>query len=222
MIYNVSEPFAHCVLTTHYLPWREKFRWGWLKNGECQLIELGEWSMNGGIVSSKSTPRIDILRKLLSEANPEAQLVTGCAGVVLEAVLDFLTRTYECAVPRRRTKPTVGDLLPAINKKLRAALRVEIHDNPLPAGGVAPTMMLGDAVNKIEKFAQLRNIMGCHFNELAFHLKDATGIEFGKTVLELADGLLHPDHGWPASDKSGEYWSNGSKSRRLFPFKQPS
>ncbi len=221
MIYNVSEYFAHCVVTTHYLPWREKFRWGWLKNGECQLIELGEWSMNGGVVGSKSTPRIDVLRNLVAEAKPDAQLVTACAGVVLEAVLTFLTRTYECAVPQRRTKPTLGDLLPAVNKKLRAALRVEIHDSPVAEGAAAPTVMIGDALNKIEQFAALRNIMGCHFNDIAFQLKDASGVEFGKMVLELADGLLHPEHGWPASDKSGEYWSNGKKSRRLFPLKQP-
>lgn len=108
-----------------------------------------------------------------------------------------------------------------MNKKLRGALRVEIHDTPVAAGADAPTIMVGEALNKIEELVALRNIMGCHFNEIAFHLKDANGVEFGKMVLELADGLLHPEHGWPASDKSGEFWSNGKKSRRLFPLKQP-
>ncbi len=211
MIYNVSERFAHCVLTTHYMPWREKFRWGWLKNGECQLIELGDWSLENGVVSSKSTPRVEVLRGLLAVAKPDAQVVSACAGVVLEAVLDFLTRTYECAVPRRRTKPTLGDLLPAMNKKLRAALRVEIHDAPVTAGVAAPAVLIGEVLTQIEEFAGLRNIIGCHFNEIAFQLQDASGIEFGRMVLELADALLHPEHGWPASDKSGEYLDQWEK-----------
>jgi energy-coupling factor transporter ATP-binding protein EcfA2 len=222
MLYDVSERFAQCVLTTHYLSWREKFRWGFLKNGECQLIELGEWSMDGGVVGSKSVPRVDVLRNLLSEAKPEAQCVCACAGVIVEAVLDFLTRTYECAVPRRRTKPTLGDLLPAVKKKLRDVLRVEIHDTAVANGSKAPTIMLGEKLNKIEEFAQLRNVMGAHFNELAFQLKDADGIKFGEMVSDLADALVHPEHGWPASDKTGECWTNSKKSRRLFPLKQPS
>ena len=35
--------------------------------------------------------------------------------------------------------------------------------------------------------------MGRRFNGPAFHLREASGIGFGKIVLELADGLLHPE-----------------------------
>jgi len=35
--------------------------------------------------------------------------------------------------------------------------------------------------------------MGRRFNGPVFHLREASGIEFGKIVLELADGLLHPE-----------------------------
>jgi energy-coupling factor transporter ATP-binding protein EcfA2 len=222
MVYDVSQRFAHCLLTTHYRPWREKFRWGYLQKGECQFVELGEWSWVDGIVTSKSTPRIDRLQVHLAEALPEPSDVCACAGVILEALLDFLTLRYECAVPRRRTKPTLGDLLPAMNKKLRAALRVEVHDIPVAVGAAAPTVELGGILDKLQKVAQLRNLMGCHFNEIAFHLSGKDGIEFGQLVLELARAVVHPEHGWPASDKSGEYWTNSGKSRRLFPLKQPS
>jgi energy-coupling factor transporter ATP-binding protein EcfA2 len=221
MVYDVSQRFAHCLLTTHYLPWREKFRWGYLKKGECQFIELGGWSWADGIVTSKSTPRIEILKSHLAAALPEPSDVCASAGVILEALLDFMTLRFECAVPRRRTKPTLGDLLPAINKKLRAALRVEVHDTPIAVGATAPTVQLGKILDKLEKLAQLRNIMGCHFNQIAFHLSGKDGIEFGKLVLELAEALIHPEHGWPGSDKSGEYWTNSGKSRRLYPLKQP-
>lgn len=222
MLYDISKRFAHCILTTHYTPWKEKYRWGYLKKGECHFVELGEWTWAGGIVRSGSTPRVERLRLQLAEALPEASEVCASAGVILEALLDFLTLQYGCAVPRGRAKPTLGALLPSVNKKLRAALRVEMHDSPIAAGTSVSSVELGSILNKLEKLAQLRNIMGCHFNEMAFRLQATDGLEFGRLVLELADALVHPDHGWPGSDKSGEYWTNSGKSRRLYPLKQPS
>ncbi len=222
MLYEISKRFAHCILTTHYTPWKEKYRWGYLKKGECQFVELGEWSWAGGIVRSGSTPRVERLRKQLGEPLPEVSEVCASAGVILEAVLDFLTLQYGCAVPRRRTKPTLGDLLPAVKAKLRTALRVEMHDSPIAAGTAAPTIQLGPILNKLDKLSQLRNVMGCHFNEMAFKLQGKDGLEFGRLVLDLADALIHADHGWPGSDRSGEYWTNSGKSRRLYPLQRPS
>jgi hypothetical protein len=86
-------------------------------------------------------------------------------------------------------------------RNLRSALRVEIHNTPVADGTAAQVLLAGDILNKTEQFASLRNITGCHFDDLAFHLREARGIECGKLVLELADGFLHPEHGWPASDK---------------------
>lgn len=222
MLYDISQKFAHCILTTHYTPWKEKYRWGFLKKGECHFVELGDWTWSDGIVRSGSTPRVERLRTQLGEPLPEVSEVCASAGVILEALLDFLTLQYGCAVPRRREKPTLGDLLPNVNKKLRAVLRVEMHDTPIGAGAAAPTIELGTILNRLDKLSQLRNIMGCHFNEMAFKLPGKDGLEFGRLVLELADALIHSEHGWPGSDKSGEYWTNSGKSRRLYPLKQPS
>jgi energy-coupling factor transporter ATP-binding protein EcfA2 len=222
MLYDISKGFAHCILTTHYQPWREKFRWGHLQTGECQFVELGSWTWAEGIVTSKSTPRVEVLRAHLAEALPEPADVCACAGVTLEAVLDFLTLQYECSLPRRRTNLALRELLQAIKKNLRASLRVEMHDMPVGAGVTPPTVMLGPVLDKLEKFAQARNIIGCHFNEMAFRLPGKDGLDFGRLVLELADAVIHPEDGWPVSDKSGEYWTNSGKSRRLYPLRQPS
>jgi hypothetical protein len=218
MLYTISKSFAHCVLTTHYTPWKEKYRWGFLKNGECQFIELGKWSWDDGIISLGTKLRIERLREQLSEPLFEVSEVCATAGVILEAVLDFLTLQFNCAVPRRRTKPTLGDLLPPINKKLRQVLRVEIYDK---GGSIFRTVQLGPILDKLDKLVQLRNVMGAHFNELAFKLQDKDGLNFAQLVLELADAIVDAEHGWPGSDKSGEYWSNSGKSRRLYPLKQP-
>jgi hypothetical protein len=33
MLYDQAVTFRHCIITTHYRPWKEKLRWGWLQNG---------------------------------------------------------------------------------------------------------------------------------------------------------------------------------------------
>jgi len=67
----------------------------------------------------------------------------------------------------------------------------------------------------------VRNVFGCHFNDLSFDLLDTDAIGFGKGVLELIDTLADPDAGWPRNPKSGKYWSNSGETRRLHPLKQP-
>lgn len=218
MLYDVSQKFAHCILTTHYTPWKEKYKWGQLAKGECQFLELGKWTWNEGIISFGTRLRIDRLRELLSDALPEISEAVGSAGIILEALLDFITLQYNCAVPRRRIKPTLADLLPSINKKLRGGLRVEMYDK----SALLRTVHLGPILDELGKLLPMRNIVGAHYNELAFQLPGKDGKKFAQLVLELADALVDPEHGWPASDRSGEYWTNSGKTRRLYPLQQPS
>jgi energy-coupling factor transporter ATP-binding protein EcfA2 len=218
LLYVVSQKFAHCVLTTHYTPWKEKYRWGKLKTGECQFIELGKWSFDDGIVGRGTTLRIERLREQLSVSHPEVTEVSATAGVVLEALLDFLTLTFNCGVPRRIGKPTLGDLLPPIKPKLRKALRVEVYDQP---DLLTQEIELGPILDKLEKLVQVRNVVGAHYNQLAFELPDKDGLDFAQFVLELADAIVDAEHGWPASEKSGSYWTNSGRSRRLYPLKSP-
>jgi energy-coupling factor transporter ATP-binding protein EcfA2 len=222
MLYDETLKFRHCIITTHYIPWREKFRWGMLKSVESQFIELDSWNPSSGISISKNTPRIDVLKGLLSNSKPDSQLVSSCAGVILESILSFLVRTYECALPVRRTKPTLGDLLSAINKKLRASLCLEDYDASVTPAAKITEHNLGTSLDNLEKIAGVRNVIGCHFNDVAFCLPPTDAIEFGKQVLLLAETIIDPECGWPISDKSGSYWSNKSKTKRLLPLKQPS
>jgi hypothetical protein len=222
MLYDISQKFAHCILTTHYTPWKEKYRWGFLKKGECHFVEFRRMDLGRRHYASGSTSRVERLRAQLSEPLPEVSEICASAGVILEVVLDFLTLQYGCAVPRSRTKPTLGDLLPAVKAKLRTVLRVEIHNPPIAPAAAAPTIQLGPILNKLETLSQVRNIMGCHFNDKAFYIPGKDGLAFGRLVLELAEALIDADHGWPGSDRSGEYWTNSGRSRRLYPLKRPS
>lgn len=223
MIYGVSEKFRHTILTTHYRPWREKFRWGMLKPDQmCHFAELKRWTLADGMALTGSVPEIERLKTLLGDSSPDVQSICAKAGVILEAILDFLTLKYGCAVPRRPAGTyTLGDLLPAINGKLLAALKVEAIDHSSGPPPAITETELKPLLDQISAIAQARNVMGAHFNQLAFDLYPADGLKFAQLVEELADALLCTDHGWPGKDKSGSYWSNGGDTRRLHPLKKP-
>ncbi|OCC22366.1 hypothetical protein MB02_17180 [Croceicoccus estronivorus] len=225
MIYEVSKNFRHTIVTTHYRPWREKYRWGWLKPGQaCQFVELTGWAIDDGIRLISSLPEIDRLKNLLAESPVDPQAICSKAGVILEAVLDYLTQKYECRVPRRQGAAyTLGDLLPAIDNKLRDALKVELRDGLTDAS--APSheiILLKPMLDELTRIAQARNAFGAHFKAISFELLDTDAIGFAKQVVQLVDALTHPEHGWPSSDKSGSYWRNNGDSRRLHPLKRPS
>jgi energy-coupling factor transporter ATP-binding protein EcfA2 len=225
MIYEVSAGFQHTIVTTHYRPWREKYRWGWLKPGQaCQFVELTGWAIDDGIRIISSLPEVDRLRGLLAEAPIDPQAICSKAGVILEAVLDYLTLKYECAVPRRHGAAfTLGDLLPAIESKLREALKVELRDGIAdPAAASTTTVELKPIFDELTRIAQARNAFGAHFKAISFELLDADAVGFAKHVLLLVDALTHPEDGWPSNDKSGSYWRNSADSRRLHPLKKPS
>ena len=103
MLYAEALRFRHCIITTHYRPWKQKLRWGWLQHGQCQFVELTKWTSSQGLTLTRSLPDVERLRQLLAETPPDPQLVCAKAGVVLEAALDFLTQLYECSIPRART-----------------------------------------------------------------------------------------------------------------------
>lgn len=225
MIYEVSKDFRHTIVTTHYRPWREKYRWGWLKPGQaCQFVELTGWGIDDGIRLISSLPEIDRLKTLLSESPVDPQAICSKAGVILEAVLDYLTQKYECRVPRRQSGAyTLGEFLLAIDGKLRDAMKVELRDGLADAS--APphdTIPLKPILDELQRIAQARNAIGAHFKAISFELLDTDAIGFAKHVVQLVDALTHPEHGWPSSDKSGSYWRNSGDSRRLHPLKKPS
>jgi hypothetical protein len=112
MLYAEALRFRHCIITTHYRPWRERFRWGWLKSGQVHFVELTKWTPETGMSLMRSVPDLERLKKLLSETSPDLQSICSKVGVMLEAALSFLTLHYECSLPRKAAGVyTLGDLL---------------------------------------------------------------------------------------------------------------
>lgn len=219
VLYAQAQRFRHVVITTHYQAWREKYRWGWLRNGQCQWVELGEWTALSGICSSKSLsePLVE-LQSLLQQVPPSPQLQCASAGVLLEAICNFLTEKYECDVPRRKGgRLTLGDMLPKIPRKLRDALRVEV----LQVDTSYVVVPLSAMISELQDMVQVRNIIGAHYNDLAQQMPAADAKRFATLVHELGAALICSEEGWPASEKSGSYWSTKSETRRMHPLKKP-
>ncbi len=222
VLYDEASNFRHCVITTHYRPWRQKLRWGWLKNGQCQFVELSKWTNATGLTLVRTIPDVEQLRTLLAANPPDPQLVCAKGGVILEAVLDFITLLYECSVPRRASGLyTLGELLPAIKPKLRDALEVEIQVKDTSGAITYQKKGLSPIITELDRIARVRNVVGCHFNALSFDLLDSDALGFGQLVLELVEAVADPDGGWPRNDKSGKYWANAGETRRLHPLQQP-
>jgi energy-coupling factor transporter ATP-binding protein EcfA2 len=224
MIYEVSKQFQHTIVTTHYRPWREKYRWGWLKPDQpCQFVELGPWSMDNGLKDVGSLSEVERLRTLLGATPVDTQSVCGKAGVILEAALDFLTQRYECSVTRRfGAAYTLGDLIPSVKGKLREALVIERREIGTNGAVVETKVPLKAILDEIERIVHVRNLFGAHFKAISFEMLDSDGIHFAQHVLLLMDALTHPEHGWPNNDKSGSYWRNSGDTRRMHPLKKPS
>lgn len=224
MLYSQAQHFQHCIFTTHYGPWRQKYRWGFLKTGDCAFVELGRWTLDDGITLIGAVPELERLRRLLSDSTPDVQAACSKAGVVLEAVLNFLTLQYQCAVPRKHDGSyALGDLLPSITKKLKEALAIEIISADASGARVAQKrIMLEPVLSELDKIRNVRNLSGAHFNALSFELLDTDALRFAQLVFDLASAVIDEEHGWPKSDKSGSYWSNSGDTRRLHPLKKPS
>lgn len=223
MLYSEALKFRHCIISTHYRPWKQKLRWGWLQNGQCQFVELTRWTAANGLTIVNSIPDVERLRKLAAETPPDCQLVCSKAGVILEAALDFLTLQYECAVPRKQSGSyTVGELLPAVSGKLRQALRIEVLTGTEGSGHrLYKTVSLGPYLDEISRIAQARNVFGCHFNQISFELLDTDALGFGQQVLGLIEVLVDGEAGWPKNGKSGEYWQTAGATRKLYPYRKP-
>lgn len=221
LVYDTAKKFRHAVVTTHYRPWKEKYRWGALRPDQpFQFVELKNGTSSSGISTGDIMPEIAHLKAYLAASPVDHQTICAKAGVILEMILDYLVQKYECRVPRKKdNRFTLGELLPAVDKKLRGALEIVEID---ASGNEMSRRPLGQIFSDIENIVQVRNATGAHFNEIAQHLPEHDVVSFARHVESLFDALVHPDHGWPNNDKTGIYWKNQGDSRRLFPLKRPS
>ncbi|MBC2602515.1 hypothetical protein [Puniceicoccus vermicola] len=219
--------FHHVIITSHYQPLRFKFRWGILTKSQVEFLELGQWSLEGGLCLSKGPDsEVAFLRRYLKEAE-DASTIAAKSGVVLERMLDFLTGIYQCKLPRNpgaEQRWTLDHYKGGLEgeKKLMPILRCDHLDEE---GNVSRSVDLAPLLENIFAKLQFRNAIGCHFKELAGHFDEiGEAIGLGNATLALADAICDENNTLPDSCKDGLSWKNrGEKvTRRLYPLLKPS
>lgn len=223
MICAVTKEFRHTLITTHYGPWRHKYRWGMIKGAHpCQFVHLLGTGLDGIIRATGSIPEIERLRAMTQQQPSDLQAIVGKAGVVLEALLGFVAERYGCRLPYKPNgKHTLGDLLPNVKGKLREQLHIEFVEIDGATETVQKTVQFKGILDEISSIVTVRNEVGAHFNVDGFDVTDAKALAFADHVLTLADAMICPEHGWPSSEKSGSHWSNSGGTRRMKPLKEP-
>lgn len=215
MLHEQSKIFNQIIVTTHYRPWKDRYKHTRSAVANIDVIELGPWSLQNGIQISQFKNAMTELKGSISTGVFDRQVVASKAGIVLESILDFLTIKYSCALPRNgRNEYTLGDLVGGIDSKLSKLLKIkknnnETHLKPLLDASVSAQW--------------IRNCVGCHFNLKGSDVTDQEVIDFAKAVIAIADAVICPDcFSWPKKN-SGSYWHCSCKDNQLelHPLTQP-
>jgi recombinational DNA repair ATPase RecF len=216
-LYQVSSRFAHVLVTTHYRPWKEKFRMGLLRHKDADIIELYDSPITEGLaIGSLRRPERELLRELLASGE-DLQSIAAKAGVLLEQLLYFIAHVYACPLPcgKHQDGWTLGEYLNGMNKELKKAMNTQRSNGEGALTGEA--VKIGEMLDELGKHAKLRNVVGCHFNQLAAMLPESDAMKFGTEVLALADALVDHDGELPTNDEAGQCWASSSGGLRLYP-----
>jgi energy-coupling factor transporter ATP-binding protein EcfA2 len=228
LIHSEETNFSQIIITTHYRPWCDRYRHHRAPGNKVHFIELRGWALESGIRIQQMKLSLEELRHVFGATPFDRQVVASKSGIFLESMLEFLARVYECRLPlRARSGYTLGELANCFSsKRLLPALTVERVTVQKDAAGkeqeVWVKIPLAPLIDEIKKWAEVRNLVGCHFNELGGHCLDKDVEELAKVTLALGDTLVCSDGGdFPSRGDSGSYHETKSRKVRLHPFAEP-
>lgn len=213
-----SSHFGHVVMTTHYRPWRDRFRFHQAASSHLHFIELKEWELSRGLLHDQTKTTLDELKAALDPQKFDRQIAASKAGIFLERIYDFLTVKYQAKMPRKTVGDyTLGEFGGAFQTKHLKQLEIELIDG---ATGVASQRVsLEPLFNAIDQFAWIRNQVGCHFNAGAAGASDSDVRKFAGAVVALGDAIVCPAGGDFPEREGGSFWQSKAKTCRLYPHK---
>jgi hypothetical protein len=207
------------LITTHYRPWRDRYRYALGPVGNVHLIELLPWSKAKGIRHTKTKLEIDELRDLLGKEPVDRQAVAAKSGVLLEAALRELCILYRCKLPLdAEGRHTLGEYLNGLDGKLRRLMKsVSTSPATSPSGGTEHVTELLPLLQEIESIAWIRNLVGAHFNLDGMNLSEAEVRQFAKATCALLDALICGKCGELPRKNQGSFFTCGCKAQELHP-----
>jgi hypothetical protein len=220
LLHDEAPAFNQVIVTTHYRPWRDSYRWARGPAASTQVHELGPWTLANGLQAGEFTTAVDELRSAFTVSPIDRQAVASKSGIVLESLLDFLTLRYRCAVPRNvRNEYTLGDLAAGVDSRLGKELRCR---RPAKPGDPKSDVQLKALIEAATCSTWVRNSVGCHFSSLGSEITDGEVLQFCQCVLNLADALICPFcASLPTRRPSGSHWECRCNELELYPLVYP-
>ena len=226
LLHSESGNFGHIIVTTHYRPWRDRYRNNRAPGGRVHFLELRNWTIENGIKVYNGKLILEELKQLVTNQDDfHRENIASTAGRMLENILDYLTLKFQCKLARKpKNDYTLSELINGFPTPLLRVLKVE-HLSKDASGvyaDVNKTEVLQPIIDKLKGLNAVRNQVGAHFNFDGSFVSDNDVLEFGSTVIELADLLICPDSGnLPTNNSSGSYWRTSSGSVRMYPVLSP-
>ncbi len=211
------------LITTHYRPWRERYRYAKGPVGNVQLIELLSWSKAKGIRHTKTKLEIDELRDLLRKEPIDRQTVASKSGVLLEAALREICLLYRCKLPLdAEGKHTLSEYLAGPDSRLKAVMKCIAVAQGSTAGTSSTTATcLKQYLDAIDATSIVRNLVGAHFNPEGMNLTDDEVRQFATATVALLDALVCKKCGELPRKNQGSYFTCGCKEQQLHPLTSP-
>ena len=210
LITDESPNFGQVIVTTHQRLWRDIYRYQHGAGKLTQVVELQRWTLAKGISSYKTRLAVDELIASISAAPFDRQVTASRAGVLLEAMFDYLALQYRCRVARSHDGSyTLGELLDGTESLFK---KMEIQRPDLDASGKAQTPpKYGSSiplavVTKIRGMAFLRNQVGAHFNAVGAAVADADIQDFAESTVKLAEAISCPTCGQIPGKKTATHF----------------
>lgn len=210
LITDESKHFAQTIITTHQRLWRDIYRYQHGAGKQTQLIELQRWSLSKGISNYKTRLAVDELIASIAAAPFDRQVTAQKAGILLEAILDYLALQYRCRVPRTHDGNfTLGELLDGTETLFK---KLEIHRPDLDATGKSKNPPQYSAANvsviagQIRGMNFVRNQVGAHFNMAGATVSDADVQQFADLTVKLAEALSCVTCGQIPGKKTGSHF----------------
>ncbi|MGA7219699.1 MAG: hypothetical protein WBX38_15370, partial [Candidatus Sulfotelmatobacter sp.] len=91
LLHEQAPHFKQVIVSTHYRPWKDRYRNARGPAAKTQMIELRPWTLQGGVQSDEAVTAITELRAALAADKMDRQVVAAKAGIQLESILDFIT-----------------------------------------------------------------------------------------------------------------------------------
>ena len=227
LVHDEEQHFSQVIITTHYRPWRDRYRNHRAPGDKVHFVELRSWTLDLGIRIQGMKLDLAELKATLVATPFVRQTVASMAGVFLENVLEFMARVYRCRLPLNpQPGYTLRELSDCFSSKLLSSLTVQRliieKDSAGAETQVWKDFRLAPLIAKVKGLAAVRNQVGAHFNDLGSHCTDAEIEELAKVAIELGDALICAEGGdLPSRSNSGSYHEARSKKVRLHPFAEP-